>query len=118
MPMQPLMFGIPNCGTIKKARAWLETHGINYQFHDYKKQGVDKQLLERWLENHGWDQLINKRGTTWRKLDDKVKTSMNDELAIQVMVENPSIIRRPILLVGDKVMLGFDEAQYEQEFAS
>lgn len=110
------MYGIPNCDTIKKARKWLQQHEVEYRFHDYKKQGTDENQLKSWLNEMGWEQLINKRGTSWRKLDESIKTSMNNEFATQVMMDNPSIIKRPLLQVRDKFILGFDESIYQQEF--
>lgn len=112
---QPVMYGIPNCNTIKKARIWLEQNGIEYSFHDYKKLGTTQSQLKAWLKELGWEQLINKRGTTWRNLDEEVKTSMNDDLAVSVMMENHSIIKRPLLETSGKKLLGFDEAVYQQE---
>ena len=113
---QPIMFGIPNCDTIKKARNWLQQQNIVYSFHDYKKQGVDESQLQAWLNEFGWEKLINKRGTSWRKLDDVTKSNMDDELALTIMQQNPSIIKRPLLLVNNHAILGFDVARYEQEF--
>lgn len=115
---QPVMYGIPNCDTIKKARNWLQQHSIDYRFHDYKKQGTDEKLLQGWLNEFGWEQLINKRGTSWRKLDAVIKSSMDNVLALSVMQENPSIIKRPILLTQNRTLLGFDTSQYEQEFST
>ncbi len=115
---KPVMYGIPNCGTIKKARAWLEEHGVEYEFHDYKKQGVDEALLKDWVKSFGWEQLLNKRGMTWRKLDDDIKASMDEAGAIRIMLEKHSIIKRPVLVVADRVILGFDDAEYAQVLAA
>lgn len=114
----PVMYGIPNCDTIKKARNWLKSHDIEYQFHDYKKQGTDENQLKSWLQELGWEKLINKRGTTWRKLDEETKATMDDQLAIQIMLDNPSIIKRPLLIINDQIILGFNENTYQQEFLS
>jgi len=111
----PVMYGIRNCDTIKKARAWLEQHSIPYQFHDYKKQGVDRLELTAWVAELGWEQLINKRGTSWRKLDEHQKSIMDDNLAVNTMLDNPSIIKRPLLLIGDRKILGFNQDSYTQE---
>ncbi len=111
----PVMYGIPNCDTIKKARNWLKTHQIDYQFHDYKKQGTDESQLTNWLQELGWEQLINKRGTTWRKLDENTKSSMNNQAALKVMQNKPSIIKRPLLLLKNQKILGFKEDTYQQE---
>ena len=114
----PVMYGIPNCDTIKKARNWLKSHDIEYQFHDYKKQGTDENQLTSWLQELGWEKLINKRGTTWRKLDDKTKSTMDNQFAIQIMSDNPSIIKRPLLVMNKQIILGFNENTYQQEFLS
>ncbi len=111
----PVMYGIPNCDTIKKARNWLTSHNIEYQFHDYKKQGTDENQLKNWLQELGWEQLINKRGTSWRKLDKKTKAGMDIQLALQIMLANPSIIKRPLLVLSDQKILGFNEHTYQQE---
>jgi arsenate reductase len=112
----PVMYGIPNCNTIKKARAWLEQHDIDYEFHDYKKMGTDESLLTRWIKTFGWDKVVNTRGTTWRKLDEAVRDHMDDNGAVKIMMEKPSIIKRPILVVGKHEILGFDEDSYRKEF--
>jgi len=109
-----VMYGIPNCGSIKKARAWLEAAGIEYDFHDYKKQGVDEQLLRSWAKQFGWQQVVNRRGMTWRKLDEATREGMDENSAIQIMQDKHSIIKRPIVTIADQVLLGFDEASYQQ----
>jgi len=111
----PVMYGIPNCDTMKKARNWLKLHNIEYQFHDYKKNGTDENQLKDWVQELGWEKLINKRGTSWRKLNDETKASMDDQAAIKVMQDNPSIIKRPLLIITDQKILGFNETTYEQE---
>jgi arsenate reductase len=111
----PVMYGIRNCDTIKKARAWLEQHAIPYQFHDYKKLGVEREQLTAWVAELGWEQLINKRGTSWRKLDEHQRSIMNDSLAVNAMLDNPSIIRRPLLVIGERKIIGFKEDSYVQE---
>ncbi len=111
------VYGIPNCDTIKKARKWLEANGVDYQFHDYKKEGVDPALLKQWCQDAGWETLLNRRGTTWRKLPDEAKEAIVNEAdetrAIQLMTENPSMIKRPVLLTDDKVIVGFKAEEYE-----
>lgn len=113
---EPVMYGIPNCDTIRKARKWLQQHAVNYRFHDYRKQGTDETQLKSWVDELGWEKLINKRGTSWRKLDEPTKAGMNDDSAIRVMLDNPSIIKRPLLQLRDRLILGFDESVYQQEF--
>lgn len=110
----PVMYGIPNCDTIKKARKWMQQHNIDYQFHDYKKLGVDETRLHQWLDQLGWEQVINKRGTSWRKLDESVRNGMDNDKAISVILENPSIIKRPLLEYEGQLTLGFKEAQYQE----
>ena len=108
------IYGIPNCDTMKKARRWLEAKGIEYDFHDYKKLGVTEKNLKNWVKKSGWEAVINKRGTTWRKLDDAVKDNIDEATAIQVMIDNPSIIKRPVIESGKLLLIGFNEDQYEQ----
>ena len=110
------LYGIPNCDTMKKARTWLDQAGVDYQFHNYKKDGLDSALGEQWLSELGWETIINKRGTTWRKLSDEQKSSMDNEMALQVMLDNPSIIKRPLLDTGTQKVLGFKVEQYESLF--
>lgn len=111
-----IIYGIKNCDTMKKAFKWLDEQGIDYQFHDYKKDGVSEALAKEWLEELGYEQLINKRGTTWRKLDDAVKNNLNNETALSLMLENSSIIKRPLLDTGSQRYLGFKPDQYENLF--
>lgn len=108
-----IMYGIPNCDTIKKARAFLDKHAIDYQFHDYKKQGISASLLKQWCLEFGYENVLNRRGTTWRKLDDETKDHINMESAITLMQELPSLIKRPILDKGSKLLLGFKQSEYE-----
>src|SRR5690606_36417155 len=106
-----------------KAKSWLESHNISYRFHDYKKQGLDSELLDGWLLHLPWEDLLNRRGTTWRKLPDAVRERIDAASARQLMLENPSIIKRP-LLIDDQVkgdsafLLGFSEASYQSRFGS
>jgi arsenate reductase (glutaredoxin) len=108
------MYAIPNCETVKKARVWLDSHHIAYEFHDYKKLGIDAATLKRWCKQFGYRQVLNQRGTTWRKLDEAVRTSMTETKALKLMQEQPSIIKRPLLDTGSRLLLGFDEAEYQQ----
>ena len=110
------IYGIKNCDTMKKAMNWLETRNIPFTFHDYKKDGVPENLLRKSLAAHGWEKVLNRRGTTWRNLSEELKAEMNDRNAIQVAVQNPSLIKRPLLLYKDNVYLGFTDEQYEQLF--
>lgn len=107
------LYGIPNCNTVKKARAWLTQHGQTVEFHDFKKHGVTKALLESWLRQTDWEKLINRQGTTWRQLPEHIKASITSETAaIALMLEKSSVIKRPVLEKDGKLYLGFDEALY------
>lgn len=108
------MYGIPNCDTIKKARKWLEANSVDYEFHDYKKLGVPEKQLKQWIKEAGWEILLNRRGTTWRKLDDNIKDNIDEASAINVMIENPSSIKRPVLEAGKTLLVGFKEDEYQQ----
>lgn len=108
--------GIKNCDTMKKAMTWLSDRSIDYSFHDYKKQGVEDALLRQAIQEHGWEAVINRRGTTWRKLPDDQKSGMDEAGAVAVATANPSIIRRPLLLKDGKTHLGFSEADYSGIF--
>lgn len=112
------MYGIANCDTIKKAKKWLNERELTFQFHDYRKQELDPALLRSWVDELGWEALINKRGTTWRQLSDSVRNSVDKESAIVIMLENPAIIKRPLLVKGDERHLGFSDASYNTIFES
>ena len=111
--MELTLFGIRNCDTMKKAMKWLDDNGVAYHFHDYKKEGVPEQRLRQWLEALGWETVINKRGTTWRKPDDVVKESMNTEKSVNLAMENSSVIKRPILQSNDFILAGFKADEWE-----
>lgn len=111
------MYGIPNCDTIKKAKKWLEAAGIDYQFHDYRKQGVDAELVSSFCAELGWENVLNKRGTTYRQLGDEQKNTLNEANAIKLLVEYPAMIKRPILLVEDRYHIGFKADQYAAIFS-
>jgi Spx/MgsR family transcriptional regulator len=108
------LYGIPNCNTVKKARAWLDSNGIDYTFHDFKKNGVSQPLLDAWLQQQPWERLVNRTGLTWRGLPDAVKASIsNNNAAMQLMLEKPSVIKRPVMVKDEKILsLGFVEADY------
>ncbi|MCB2013703.1 MAG: ArsC family reductase [Sphingobium sp.] len=111
------MFGISNCDTIKKARKWLEEKEISYQFHDYKKSGVDEGQLREWASELGWEALLNKAGTTFRKLTDAEKSDIDEDKAIALMLANPSMIKRPVLDIGTHRIAGFKPEKYEAAFS-
>jgi arsenate reductase (glutaredoxin) len=108
------VYGIPNCDTVKKARAWLEARGIGYTFHDYKKEGAPPALLAGWAARTGWDDLLNRRGTTWRKLDEAARADLDNGKALSLMSAQPSLIRRPVVVSGDTLLVGFDPGRWEQ----
>ncbi|MEQ8314145.1 MAG: Spx/MgsR family RNA polymerase-binding regulatory protein [Gammaproteobacteria bacterium] len=108
-----VLFGISNCDTIKKTRRWLDSHKLDYEFHDYKKQGCNTKLARTLTEVFELDRLINKRGTTWRKLPEQVKNSLTTAKARELMTANPSVIKRPILKIGDEWALGYAEKLWE-----
>ncbi len=110
------IYGIKNCDTMKKAFNWLDENGVAYEFHDYKKSGADEATLRAAIKHHGWENVINRKGTTWRKLSDDVKTSMNETAAIKIALENPSIIKRPLVLHEGKTYLGFSPNIFKQIF--
>ena len=112
------VYGIPNCNTVKKALDWLNAHKVAYEFHDYKKKGITAEQLAEWVSQKGREALVNKKGTTWRQLDEATQASVNDDkAAIELMQEKTSVIKRPLITKKGKVVaLGFDEAVYEQAF--
>ena len=106
------MYGIPNCDTVKKARAWLDGRGIAYRFHDYKKAGVDRALLESWCREVGWERLCNRAGTTFRKLPASDTANLDAPKALALMQTHPSLIKRPVLVVDDALIVGFTPDAY------
>ena len=107
------IYGIKNCDTMKKARAWLGAHGVAYAFHDYKAAGIDRTKLEGWAKDVGWETLLNRAGTTFRKLPDADRERLTEKKAIALMLEQPSMIKRPVLeLGGGKLLVGFKPAEY------
>jgi arsenate reductase len=110
------VYGIPNCNTVKKSLDWLKQHKVEIEFHDFKKLGVSAAQLKRWIDLVGWEALVNKKGTTWRMLDAETQASITSEKkAIALMIEKTSVIKRPIIEVGNTIILGFDEAQYSKQ---
>lgn len=115
--MTIVLYGIKNCDTIKKARKWLTDEGVEFSFHDYRQDGLSDALLDTLEKNLGWEAMINTRGTTWRKLDEDVKSSIDKESAKTLMLDNPAIIKRPILDTGKTLELGFSADNYQNLFA-
>jgi Spx/MgsR family transcriptional regulator len=111
--MLVILYGIKKCDTMKKTRAWLDTRGIAYAFHDYKIAGIERERLERWAKKAGWETLLNRAGTTFKKLPEKDKDNITEKKAIALMLAQPSTIKRPVLeLGGGKILVGFKPDQY------
>lgn len=111
------LYGIPNCSTVKKARNWITEHGQDVPFHDFKKDGLDRTVLERWTGLVRWQDLVNRKGTTWRQLGEAEKAAVNGEHgAIELMLKKPSVIKRPVLESEDRILVGFDEQHYRSFF--
>ena len=110
------IYGIKNCDTMKKARAWLDKRGVAYGFHDYKVAGVTRPVLEAWARQAGWETLLNRAGTTFRKLPEKDKQGLGEKKAIALMLAQPSMIKRPVIETGGKLLVGFKPEIYEQTF--
>jgi arsenate reductase len=110
----PTIYGIKNCDTMKRARAWLDKHGVAYAFHDYKTAGIERERLEGWARKVGWETLLNRAGTTFRKLPDRDKEGLTEAKAIRLMLAQPSAIKRPVLDLGrGRLLVGFKPEQYE-----
>jgi len=109
-----ILYGIGNCDTVKKARAWLDGRGIPYAFHDYKKAGIDEARLGAWAAELGWEKLLNRAGTTFRKLPDSAKEDLDSDKAVALMLAQPSMIKRPLLDLGHRRLLGFSDSLYEE----
>lgn len=110
------LYGIHNCDTVKKAKIWLEKNNINYQFHDLRKDGLNEALLESIVAKSSWDLLINKRSTTFRSLSDDIKNNLTADIAKQTVLEQPTLLKRPLLEINAQLHLGFKPAQYEEIF--
>jgi Spx/MgsR family transcriptional regulator len=110
--MKTILYGIPNCDTMKKARTWLEKQRVDYEFHDYKKAGIERAKLESWLKAVGWEVLLNRAGTTFRKLPDEAKADLTEASAVKLMLEQPSMIKRPVLERGRTLLVGFSPEKY------
>ena len=110
--MAATLYGIRNCDTVKRARAWLDARGLAYHFHDYKSEGIDAARLEGWIAEFGWEKVLNRAGTTFRKLPEGDKAGLDAAKASRLMLAQPSMIKRPLLDVGDRRLLGFNEAAW------
>ena len=111
-----VIYGIKNCDTMKKARAWLDARKVDYDFHDYKSAGIDRAMLEGWIKKLGWEVLLNRAGTTFRKLPDADKENLTERKAIALMLAQPSIIKRPVLEAKGKLTVGYSPENYKKLF--
>jgi len=110
------LYGIKNCDTMKKARSWLDAHGVAYTFHDYKSEGIDRARLETWVKDAGWETVLNRAGTTFRKLPDADRAGVTEKKAIALMLAQPSMIKRPVLERGGTIVVGFKPEIYAKAF--
>ncbi|VXC70543.1 Protein YffB [Pseudomonas sp. 8Z] len=115
--MSYVLYGIKACDTMKKARTWLDEHGVDYAFHDYKSAAIDRANLEKWCAEHGWQTVLNRAGTTFRKLDDAQKADLDQAKAIELMLAQPSMIKRPVLDIGNRTLIGFKPDAYQTALA-
>ncbi len=114
--MTAILYGIKNCDTVKKARQWLDQHRIEYRFHDFRSDGLELQQAQAWLDEIGLDTLLNKRGTTWKQLDDKLRAQLTGDNAAALLIEHPTLIKRPLLDIGHQRFVGFSDQQYREIF--
>lgn len=110
------LYGIKNCDTVKKARKWLELHGVDYQFHDFREDGLDKVAVEKWLAELGWESLVNKRSTSWKALDEDTRQNMDTGSALAQILQQPTLIKRPLLDTGKERFTGFSAGEYAKIF--
>jgi len=111
------LYGIPNCDTVRKARRWLDAQGIAYRFHDFRKDGLDERQLRAWVDELGWEILLNRSGTTWRSAPDRIKAGLDADVAIAFMLQMPAAIKRPVLDTGRERVIGFSESRYQSLFS-
>jgi arsenate reductase len=111
-----VLYGIKNCDTVKKARRWLDANDVAFTFHDFRTDGLTQKTIENWLQKVSWETLLNKRGTTWRKLEDPRKGQLDEAIAIELMLANPTLIKRPVVTVNNDCLVGFKEADYAAYF--
>jgi Spx/MgsR family transcriptional regulator len=112
------LYGIPGCDTVKKARRWLDAHAVAYHFHDLRRDGLDETLLATWIARLGWETLLNRRGTTWRRLPAATRAAIDRDSATRLMLEQPAIIRRPVLSRGSRLQVGFSADEYATLFGT
>ena len=111
-----IIYGISNCDTVKKAKNWLDKHNIDYQFHDFRQQGLDKKIIDGWLKTVAWDKILNKRSTSWRNLDPSIQQTINKSNVVDLLIENPTLIKRPVMDVNDTITIGFNSDTYKGIF--
>lgn len=114
-----IVYGIKNCDKVKKAKKWLDSHAISYDFHDFKGQGIDATTVQSWIEKLGVEGIVNKRSTTWKQLDEKDRSEVtggNAKITVALIIANPTLVKRPVLATEDHLFCGFDEAQYATIF--
>ncbi len=111
--MTTTIYGIKNCDTIKKARRFMDANDLDYHFHDYRTDGTNPAQLQDWIAHFGWDTVLNKRGTTWRKLPDQVRSDTDESNAAELLAKEPAMIKRPVLVTGDTVLIGFNESEWK-----
>ena len=111
-----ILYGISNCDTVKKAKNWLDTQNIDYRVHDFRKDGLDAKIIDQWLKTTAWDRILNKRSTSWRNLEPEVQQSVNSENIVALLVKNPTLIKRPVLVVNDIITIGFYSDTYQGIF--
>jgi arsenate reductase len=111
------LYGIKNCDSVKKARRWLEANDLDFQFHDFRVEGLDEAIIIEWLKSVSWEILLNKRSTTWKQLNDPRKDQLDQTIAVELMLENPTLIKRPVLCDNSGCMVGFKEVDYTAKFA-
>lgn len=110
------LFGIKNCDSIKKARNWLTDHGIEYQFHDVRSDGIEAASIDQWIDQLGWETVVNRRGTTWRKLDSSIQDSCGRDNITALLLEHPAMIKRPVLDIDGEISIGFKPDLYKSIF--
>ena len=110
------LYGIPNCDTVKKARRWLDQHGVDYQFHDFRSDGLEATQVDQWLAKLGWETLLNRRSTSWKQLDPALRECMDDSAALGAVLESPTLIKRPLLDTGSALHVGFSDKAYQDIF--
>lgn len=111
-----IIYGISNCDSVKKAKNWLNSRNLDYKFHDFRKQGLNEKIINGWLQTVPWDKILNKRSTSWRNLDASIQQTVNETTIVDLLVENPTLIKRPVIDVNDTITIGFNSDAYEGIF--